>query len=271
MESAKPQIPRVVDILGEEQLQHMLKRFEGVFPYPLGIINIEGKMVVVSENLPALAPIPECVFCHTTEGIEVRLGDTTGPLTLAAPLSVQGELDGYLVVWDWKAVRDWQTFTPRLQTIAEIIEEKAYSEYELENLTEELVEKYNEINLIYDITEALGAVLDSKTVCNVIIDKAVRVIGVEKASVMLYDEQNDRLFIAAAHGLDLEEQMLQKISVAPGEGVSGKVFSTGKHLIIEDADETLLSELSHFTGHHESQPYPSTPDGINVNHSCRCR
>ena len=56
-----------------------------------------------------------------------------------------------------------------VQLVASVIGEKAYAEYELKDLTEELIDKYNEITLIYEISEALGAVLDPKRVCEIIL------------------------------------------------------------------------------------------------------
>ncbi len=160
---------------------------------------------------------------------------------LANPLNIHGEMCGYVVIIANPSAHQDPRLRQGLQLLADLISEKAYSEYELENLTEELIEKYNEVNLIYDISDALSAVFDAQRVCEVIIEKAVEVIGVERASIMLFDEKKERLRIKAAHGQILSREELFQIEVAPGEGISGKVFQSGEHLLIENVDENPSS------------------------------
>jgi serine phosphatase RsbU (regulator of sigma subunit) len=162
---------------------------------------------------------------------------------VSMPILVHDDLLGYVVGYYANDAEAEALYGKKLQLVTDFIGDKAYTEYELRNLTEELLEKYSEITLIYDISEALSAVLDQQAVCEIIIKQIVDVVRVERASIMLYDEESDCLHITASHGLELPEEEVQKIRVAPGEKVSGKVFSTGKHILIEDIQDVNLLDL----------------------------
>ncbi len=246
MNDAYLQGPDIFTTLGHEHLQPFLERCSAIMMSPLWLVDPAGA-IVASLHAKTVAEAEAFRFAIVPETSQVSPAcrhpayPTARPL--AAPLRFQDEIAGFLVALSHETTaQEDQAILKRLAFGADLISEKAYSEYELQNLTEELIEKYNEVNLIYDISEALGAVLDEKTVCQVILEKAVGVIGVGRASVMLYDEQADRLYIVAAHGFHLSEEELRHIVVAPGDGVSGKVFASGKHLLIEDASDAFFAD-----------------------------
>ena len=261
MQSQNIQMPRSVEILGEHQIQPLLERFASFLPWPVYLLNLEGSVVLSSRpEHEAAAPYPAFLVDNDRQSVSLAERSPEGSSVIAAPLLFQGDLDGYVVgIEGDNSPHDAQQCRVFIVLLAERLGEKAYSEYELQNLTEELIEKYNEVNLIYDIADTIGAVLNSNTVCNVILEKAVRVIGVDKASVMLYDERQDRLFLAASHGLDLSEEEIKHVFVAPGEGVSGKVFSTGKHLLIEDAESDMFPDIPHTDRSYKSKSFVSVP------------
>lgn len=171
------------------------------------------------------------------------LADLAGRALLAAPILVHNDLLGYVVGYAAQDAESVTRYAGNLQLVADFISDKAYTEYELRNLTEELLEKYSEITLVYDISEALSAVLDQQAVCVFIIQKIVGVVGVDRASIMLYDEDSDRLHIVASHGLDLSDEEIRNIRVAPNEQVSGSVFSTGRHALIENVQDVPALDL----------------------------
>lgn len=246
MEEVPNHLSHLFETLGQDQFQQILGQFSIIIPFPLFVINPEGEILVEygMANLPqpfspqfAVDPIEN----HVTWQIE----DKSSPYTriCSAAMMAQGDAMGYVVMCGRPDRNSDEEYLGRLRLVATYFEEKAFAEFELGNLTEELIEKYNEVNLIYDISEALGAVLDSVTVCHVLIEKAVGVIGVEKASIMLYDETSDRLFIAASHGFDISEEEQRKILIVPGERISGKVFLNGKPMIVENVEDPLLPDV----------------------------
>ncbi|GAK50482.1 serine phosphatase [Candidatus Moduliflexus flocculans] len=260
MQSQNIRIPRSVEILGEHQIQPILKRVASFVPLTFYVLNVEGHIVMssLSDNAEA-KPVPLFVVQNDAQGVSLAENAPEGVVLIAAPILFQGDLDGYLAGLTENDSAENREFRLLIEFLSERIGEKAYSEYELQNLTEELIEKYNEVNLIYDIADTIGAVLNSNTVCNFILEKAVRVIGVDKASVMLYDDHLERLFLAASYGLDLTEEELKQVFVKPGEGVSGKVFVSGKHLLIEDIENDIFPDIPHTERNYKSKSFVSVP------------
>lgn len=260
MQSQNIRIPRSVEILGEHQIQPILKRVASFVPLTFYVLNVEGHIVMssLSDNAET-KPAPLFVVQNDAQSVSLAENAPEGAALIAAPILFQGDLDGYLAGVTENDSAENREFRLLVEFLSERIGEKAYSEYELQNLTEELIEKYNEVNLIYDIADTIGAVLNSNTVCNFILEKAVRVIGVDKASVMLYDEHLERLFLAASYGLDLTEEELKQVFVKPGEGVSGKVFVSGKHLLIEDIENDIFPDIPHTERNYKSKSFVSVP------------
>ncbi len=264
MDELNNQLPHILDTLGQDQLQQILAKFTPIIPFPLCVVNLEGKIVVGVNNTYDANHVEALRFRINTERqvVEGFRNDIEYAYqrTLAVPLNIHGEMAAYVVSLVDQSVKEDEEYLRRLQSVAYFIEEKAYSEYELKDLTEALIERYNEVNLIYEISAALGAVLDPKEVCDVIVEKAVEVIGVEKASIMLYDKDIGRLYITASHGINLPEKELRKVVVAPGEGVSGTVFSSGIHLLIENIDEIPSVDISNILrGGYEGKSFLSVP------------
>lgn len=263
MDKANYQLPQILEPLGGERLRHILERCGPLFLFPLFVVSPEGNVIVAAniqdENQRRAFPR----FYVETEELRVAWEGEESAChewkMLANPLNIHGEMCGYVVIIADPSAHQDPRLRQGLQVLADIISEKAYSEYELENLTEELIEKYNEVNLIYDISDALSAVFDAQRVCEVIIEKAVEVIGVERASIMLFDEKKERLRIKAAHGQILSREELFQIEVTPGEGISGKVFQSGEHLLIENVDENPSSGFLYKDRQYKSTSFLSVP------------
>jgi len=88
------------------------------------------------------------------------------------------------------------------------------------------------IDAVYSLSNAIAQATELKQVYELIMDEVVRLFGVEKASIMIYDPTLEGLRIAAARGLDPNIQ--QQAVVRVGEGISGKVFSSNEPLLIAD-------------------------------------
>ncbi len=272
MDDLNSQQSHVLDILGPGPLQHVLERFAAILPFPLCVISDTGTLLAAVNFHESCQPgMLRFQIDTEQQRVEGMTGSPECPYQemYAVPITFQYEVIGYVAALDASPIPHEKASLSALEAAASDIGEKVYSEYELQNLTEELIDRYNEVNLIYDISEALGAVLERQTVCNVIIEKAVAVIGVGKASVMLYDEGAERLYIAASHGFDLSLEELRKITVTPGEGVSGTVFSTGEHLLVENPENSLVPHLEF--GDHSKHSLPvSLSSGNYQRHSFLC-
>jgi sigma-B regulation protein RsbU (phosphoserine phosphatase) len=76
---------------------------------------------------------------------------------------------------------------------------------------------------------------------------------------MLYDEANNCLHVKASHGIQLSQAEMERIAVAPDEGVSGKVFSSGKYILIENIEEAPFPDLPHPDRGYKKKSFISVP------------
>jgi len=144
---------------------------------------------------------------------------------------LQGKPVGQVNVW-WQR-KEQATHALKLANLLKtLIMEKLYAEFELSSLSQEILDKYEEINLLYDLSEDLGAVFDLKRIYQITLRKALQALNAERASVLIMDEKKRYLFIGAAVGID--EKQITRIRIPVGEGISGYVIERGEPLLIED-------------------------------------
>jgi CRP-like cAMP-binding protein len=77
----------------------------------------------------------------------------------------------------------------------------------------------------------LCGTLDLEETCSFILEEArENIIAAENGSIMLLEDEKDRLYIRAAFG----EQAQEKLDLAVGEGVAGDVIETGRSELVND-------------------------------------
>jgi serine phosphatase RsbU (regulator of sigma subunit) len=135
------------------------------------------------------------------------------------PISVDGEEVG-TVVGDRVASG----------VIAEVLADRAAREIELTTIADELLDRYEEATLLYDLSQTLGSVFDVPTACTLALQKARAVIPA-RSSVVVLTRADGSLEVAAGTPL-------------AGDEVSARVAATGTEALLhagEDADEAFLS------------------------------
>jgi len=98
---------------------------------------------------------------------------------------------------------------------------------------ENLRGRIEELATLYDVGKAIGSTLNLQELLNLILDMVMKLVGAEKGSIMLLDEETQELHIAVGKGLDVD--VMEKTRVRVGEQVSGYVLETGKPLLIPDS------------------------------------
>ncbi|MEW6609708.1 MAG: HD domain-containing phosphohydrolase [bacterium] len=109
-----------------------------------------------------------------------------------------------------------------------------------EDMAKEVGVLYEELNLLYEIARTVSNIFDVDEICQMLVEKAVEIIRVERASLMLFDREREFLKIVAAHGIP--QEIVKNTRIKVGEGVAGKVVKDGKPLIVSDAEVEKLSE-----------------------------
>lgn len=96
------------------------------------------------------------------------------------------------------------------------------------------------IDVVYSLSRAITQATELGQVYELILDEVIRLFGVDKASIMVYDPAIDALRIVAARGLP--EEIKQRAVVRVGEGISGKVFKDNEPLLVEDIRAAGMGE-----------------------------
>ncbi len=92
---------------------------------------------------------------------------------------------------------------------------------------------------LYSLGEQFLSSTNEDEVLAVLLDQVVEQTGVGHVSVMLYDQNENRLKIAAARGMD--RQLAGSIRLKPGEQIAGWVFQQGKPVILNrDSQEKSI-------------------------------
>lgn len=88
------------------------------------------------------------------------------------------------------------------------------------------------VHALHRLSRAIVGAPDLDTVCEAVLKEAVKIIPVETASIMRYEADCETLHVVAAIGIPKDIQKEARVKV--GEGISGKVFSSSKPLLVSD-------------------------------------
>lgn len=109
---------------------------------------------------------------------------------------------------------------------------------------EELSRTFRNLSMLYNISRAMTHISDLKQLLGYILEQAIALAGARKGSIMLYSQEQDQLEIHVIEGLENKEAQRQIntgelacSTFRPGEGVCGRVFSTGQALVVNDINE----------------------------------
>jgi sigma-B regulation protein RsbU (phosphoserine phosphatase) len=91
---------------------------------------------------------------------------------------------------------------------------------------------HDPLDVVHRLSCAIARADDLDHVYQIVLDEVVDVLGVEKASIMIYDKEAGGLRIAAARGMDPE--VMSRAFVRVGEGISGRVFQSDEPLLVQD-------------------------------------
>jgi sigma-B regulation protein RsbU (phosphoserine phosphatase) len=111
-------------------------------------------------------------------------------------------------------------------------------EYEREarSAARELSEKYEEINLLYSISEILGSVLSLETSALRILTEVADLLGARRASLWVYHHDDDQLHLAAAVG---EDGLKGPVRVDDMNSATARVFRERQPLNLEQGRAML--------------------------------
>ncbi|MEP6493765.1 MAG: GAF domain-containing SpoIIE family protein phosphatase [bacterium] len=115
-----------------------------------------------------------------------------------------------------------------------VVTQYMQSALEVEHAANELAERYEEINLLYTISEILGRTVALDEAAKTILAEVSETVGARRATVLVHDRATNTLRAVAARGTDLAA--VPPIDVDDPYSVSARVFRT-QHPLLAEADE----------------------------------
>lgn len=124
-----------------------------------------------------------------------------------------------------------------------VVTQYLQSALEVEHAANELAERYEEINLLYTISEILGRTVALDEATRTILTEVSETVGARRASVLVHDRATNTLRAVAVLGANLAA--VPPISLDDPGSVSARVFRT-QHPILAEHDEMLSDAESSY-------------------------
>jgi adenylate cyclase len=183
-----------------------------------------GKGGELTSVLTLLAEQLQSSFCITDDKGKVLLGTAPGGTPIEYPILAEDEQIGS-VKGDAGAA-----------TIARVLNHAAAKEAEKKKLGSEVLNLYQEINLIFNFSEKLAQTIDAPSICDTTLNQARHVIRSDSGVIVLWDETKKNLQVLSSYGDSFfsEEKINQEISLLL------RIILSGQSEIITDT--TALRE-----------------------------
>jgi sigma-B regulation protein RsbU (phosphoserine phosphatase) len=118
--------------------------------------------------------------------------------------------------------------------LASVLERLLQHEAEARFFGRELAERYEEITLLYSISEILGSVISLEAAAGTILSEVAGTLAVQRAALWLHNEEAGQLELIAAVGVPGQRG---PIAVSDASSVTATVFHERRALILEPQDE----------------------------------
>jgi signal transduction histidine kinase len=132
---------------------------------------------------------------------------------------------------------------------------------ETARLRAETEQRTRDVEALYRADDLLHRSLQLEDVLGALIDVSMDILQADKASVMVWDAQHEHLVPGALRGFSAESA--QRMSYAPGEGITGRVAQSGQSIFVEDTrnDDRVAHKIVDPEGIISVAHVPITMDG----------
>ena len=118
------------------------------------------------------------------------------------------------------------------QFLLPVVAQYLQSALEVEHAANELAERYEEINLLYTISEILGRTVSLQETAATILKEISETVGARRGSILVHDAGQNALLAVAAIGVDAAT--MPPISTRDPCSVSAAVFRDQRAMIVDD-------------------------------------
>jgi sigma-B regulation protein RsbU (phosphoserine phosphatase) len=133
---------------------------------------------------------------------------------------------------------DAATRPRRARSAAQILAEAYGAEREAGQVAAELAGRYEEIDLLYTISEALGRTVRLEEAARTIVKEVSDVVGARRASIMVHDAEADVLRVVARRGFDVAD--LDAVPVDDECSIAARVFRTSEPVAHDPRDPAAV-------------------------------
>jgi sigma-B regulation protein RsbU (phosphoserine phosphatase) len=136
----------------------------------------------------------------------------------------------------------WLTFSGAedlsrgMQQVLPIAQALCSSERHAFQISEELANRYEEIDLLYAISDTLGRTLRLEEAAQKIVRDVSDVVGASRASIMVYDDESDALRTVAARGFNADQ--LQPVDAEDESSIAAQVYRESRVIAYDPNDST---------------------------------
>ena len=212
----------------------------------------DGRIIAEASTGTARSSIEQ--LPTVSDGIR-PIDSPAGPLLIAA---VPGPRPAWLILGPCTtADGDLASY---MRFMLPVVAQYLQSALEVEHAANELAERYEEINLLYTISEILGRTVSLEEAARTILTEISETVGARRASILVHDPTTDTLGVVAALGVG--PSPTPSIGVQDQCSVSARVFRTQHPLLVEGDQMQCDAERSYRRGAMLSVPIMwTTPRG----------
>jgi transcriptional regulator with GAF, ATPase, and Fis domain len=144
-------------------------------------------------------------------------------------IEIGGKFDKHAIRSDSETI-GWVIGDSQALYIAELLTFLSEQEAEKEDLLDEILNLYRQINMLFNLSDRLAASLELEEVANLTLEEACRLIDATGSSIILVDFQEKERRTIATFGHALHPQMIQN----PSESIVGAVLASERAEIVND-------------------------------------
>ncbi len=181
-------------LLAKKEVSSILSELLKVTDTPISIQDVEGEVLLDNLNDYRIYPLSKY------------------------PIELAGQVIGWVIGGE------------KASPIASVLTHLAKNELEKKALARETLDKYKELNLLYNSSGRMAACLELTAVAKLVLEEARRLIAANSGSVMLVNEQTGKFDVISAFG----QQYDPKAPLEIGQGIAGNVVLTGRGEIVNE-------------------------------------
>ncbi len=143
---------------------------------------------------------------------------------------------------------------------------------DLEETKAHLQSKIQDLRTLYEVSTAIAGTLDVDEIFRILPERVMGSLGLNDFCILMYDP--DQRLLVWRTGAEISASTAEEFRIAPGEGVSGRVFETGEPVYLPDVRSS--AEFRYYGGRRmDVRSFMSVPllsrgkviGVLNVNHS----